>query len=276
MPSTLRLRGPLDVSALRQGLDEIVRRHEVLRTAFPGVDGKPVAVVAPRWRTGLPIEDLSELPAAERWPAALGRARREAQQRFDLARGPLFRAQLLRLDAREHVLLLTFHHIVTDGWSEGVFYRELTALYAALSKGGPSPLPALPIQYADYAAWQRDFRHGETLEIQRAYWRRAAAAPPLPLDLPTHRPQPAVRTHRGAKQSVVLQQGLSEALRALGREEGATPFMTILAAFNVLLMRYTGVDDVLVGTPIANRHRLEIEGLIGFFVNPLALRTGLP
>ncbi|OLD63512.1 MAG: hypothetical protein AUI47_08965 [Acidobacteria bacterium 13_1_40CM_2_68_5] len=275
MPSTLRLRGPLDVSALRQGLDEIVRRHEVLRTTFPGVDGKPVAVVAPRWQTGLSTEDLSELPAAERWPAALGRARREAQQRFDLARGPLFRAQLLRLDAREHVLLLTFHHIVTDGWSEGVFYRELTALYAALSKGGPSPLPALPIQYADYAAWQRDFLHGETLEIQRAYWRRALAGAPLTLDLPTDRPRPAVRTHRGAKQSVVLQQGLSEALRALGREEGATPFMTILAAFNVLLMRYTGVDDVLVGTPIANRHRLEIESLIGFFVNTLVLRTDL-
>ncbi|HYS77481.1 MAG TPA: amino acid adenylation domain-containing protein, partial [Candidatus Dormibacteraeota bacterium] len=275
MPSTLRLRGPLDVAALQKGLGEIVSRHQVLRTAFPGVDGKPVAVVAPGWQTGLLIEDLSELPAAERWPAALGRARREAQQRFDLARGPLFRAHLLRLEAREHVLLLTFHHIVTDGWSEGVFYRELTTLYDAFAKGRPSPLPALPIQYGDYAAWQRDFLHEGALETQTAYWRRALAGAPLTLDLPTDRPRPAVRTHGGAKQSVVLPEGLSEALRALGREEGATPFMTMLAAFSVLLMRYTGEDDLLVGTPIANRHRLEIEGLIGFFVNTLVLRTDL-
>jgi amino acid adenylation domain-containing protein/non-ribosomal peptide synthase protein (TIGR01720 family) len=275
MPSTLRLRGPLDAAALEKALDEIVRRHEVLRTAFPGVDGKPVAVVAPRRPTGLAVEDLQDLPAAERWSAALGRARREAQQPFDLARGPLLRAVLVRLDARDHVLLLTFHHIVTDGWSEGVFYRELEMLYAAFSKGRPSPLTALPIQYADYAAWQRDLLQGEALEAQRGYWRRALAGAPLTLDLPADRKRPAVRTHRGAKQRLLLGEDVSDLLRVLGREEGATPFMTMLAAFNVILMRYTGQEDVLVGTPIANRQRLEIENLVGFFVNTLVLRSDL-
>ncbi|HYS04987.1 MAG TPA: amino acid adenylation domain-containing protein [Candidatus Dormibacteraeota bacterium] len=275
VPSTLRLRGPLDRAVFGKALDEIVHRHEVLRTTFPGVDGKPVAVPAPRWQTALSIEDLSELPSAERWPAALRRARQEAQRRFDLERGPLFRAHLLGLDAQDHVLLLTFHHIVTDGWSEGVLHRELAALYAAFLQGRPSPLPALPIQYADYAAWQRDFLQGQVLDTQRAFWRQALAGAPLTLDLPTDRPRPAVRTHRGAKVRAGLSARLSEALGDFGREEGATPFMTILAAFNLLLMSWTGQDDILVGTPIANRHRLEIEGLIGCFVNTLVVRTDL-
>jgi amino acid adenylation domain-containing protein/non-ribosomal peptide synthase protein (TIGR01720 family) len=274
-PCTLRLRGALDAGALEKSLNEIVRRHEVLRTAFPAVDGKPLAVVTPDLRLPLPVEDLSDRPDPERWPAALRRAREEAQAPFDLARGPLARARLLRLDARDHVLLLTFHHIVTDGWSEGVSYRELEALYPAFVEGRPSPLSPLPIQYADFAAWQRDWLRGETLDTQLAYWRRALAGAPAALDLPTDRPRASVRSHRGARHMVELSHRLSEALRSLGRAEAATPFMTVLAAFKVLLQRYTGQDDIVVGTPIANRNRLEIEGLIGFFVNTLVLRSDL-
>ncbi len=275
MPSTLRLRGPLDVGALERSLDTIVRRHEVLRTAFPSLDGKPLAVVIPELRLGLPVDDLSSRPAAGRWPEALQEARREAQAPFDLARGPLMRARLLRLDAQDHLLLLTFHHIVTDGWSEGVFYREMEALYTAFSEDRPPGLPDPPIQYADFAAWQRARLQGEVLESQLAYWRQALADAPLVLDLPTDRPRPRVRSHRGARRRVELSERLSEALRLLARREGATLFMTVLAAFTVLLQRYTGQDDILLGMPIANRIRLEIEDLIGFFVNTLVVRSDL-
>jgi len=274
-PSTLRLRGRLVVPALAASLDEIVRRHEVLRAAFPGVDGRPVAVVTPELRLEMPVEDLSGLPAAERWSEALRRARQEAQTPFDLATGPLLRARLLRLEPQDHVLLLTFHHIVTDGWSEGVLSRELGALYAAFREGRPSPLPTLPIQYADFAAWQRRWLRGETLETQLGYWRQALAGAPVVLDLPTDRPRPPAPSHRGARCRLDLPERLSEALQTLGRGEGATPFMTVLAAFMVLLQRYSGQDDILIGTPIANRNRLEIEGMIGFFVNTLVVRADL-
>ncbi len=275
MPSTLRLRGPLDVAALRNGLDAIVRRHEVLRTAFPAVDGKPVAVVDPGPRSTLAVEDLTHLPPTERWPEALRKAKREAQQPFDLERGPLFRPRLLRLGAEDYLLLLTFHHIVTDGWSEGVFYRELEALYASFVSGRAPPLADPPMQYADYAAWQSRFLQNERLETEIDHWRRALEGAPTRLDLATDRPRPAIRTHRGARNRVTLSGGLSEGLRALGRAAAATPFMIVLAAWNVLLRAYTGHEDILVGTPIANRTRLEIEDLIGFFVNTLVLRTDL-
>jgi len=274
-PSTLRLRGPLDVPALEASLNEIVSRHEVLRTTFPGVDGKPVAVVSSELRLELPIEDLSGLPPAGRWPEAMRRARKEAQAPFDLARGPLLRTRLLRLEDEDHVLLLTFHHIVTDGWSEGVLTRELEVLYGAAREGRPSPLPPLPLQYADYAAWQRRSLRGETLEAQLAYWRQALSGARAVIDLPTDRPRPPERSHRGARRRLEMSEELSEALRGFARREGATLFMAVLAAFAVLLQRSSGQDDILIGTPIANRTRLEIEGLIGFFVNTLVLRADL-
>ena len=199
----------------------------------------------------------------------------EAQLPFDLSRGPLLRGTVLRLDDAEHVGLLTMHHIVSDGWSTGILVREMATLYVAFSAGGSSPLPALPIQYADFAQWQRQWLQGEVLETQIAYWKQQLAGAPAFIDLPADHPRPGVQTFPGAHQSLVLPKHLREGIRTLGRQEGVTQFMALLAAFAVLLCRYSGQDDMVVGTPIANRNRLETEGLIGFFVNTLALRTDL-
>ena len=199
----------------------------------------------------------------------------EAQRPFDLSQGPLIRGTVLRLADDEHVGLLSMHHIVSDGWSTGILVRELATLYAAFSVGGSSPLPALPIQYADFAQWQRQWLQGEVLEAQTAYWKEKLAGLPGPLDLPTDHPRPPVQTFRGAHQSSVLPRLLQERIKALSRQEGVTQFMTFLAAFKVLLYRYTSQDDLIVGTPVANRTRLETEGLIGLFVNSLVLRTDL-
>ena len=270
-----RLRGPLDVAALERSLNEIVRCHEVLRTTFATMDGRPVQVIAPEMSLTLPVEDLQELPEAEREAEAQRLLTEEAQRPFDLEKGPLLRAALLRLDEEEHVLLLTMHHIVSDGWSMGVFNRELAVLYEAFSVGKPSPLPELPIQYADFAVWQREWLQGEVLEEQLAYWREHLGGDLSVLELPTDRPRPAAQSFRGATQSFVLSGDLTESLKALSRREGVTLFMTLLAAFKTLLYRYTGQEDVVVGSPIAGRNRSEIEGLIGFFVNTLVLRTDL-
>jgi amino acid adenylation domain-containing protein len=275
LPNAIRLRGTLDADALRRALTEIVRRHEVLRTSFANREGEPVQVIAPAANVLLPVTELAGLPEAEREAKARELATQETRKPFSLANGPLVRTGLLRLAADDHVLLVTMHHIVTDGWSMGgVFFRELATLYRAFTSGQPSPLPELPVQYVDFAVWQRQWLQGDVLERQLAYWRDRLAGVP-PLELPTDRPRPAEQTFRGAHQALRLPAELSEHLQALSRKEGVTLFMTLAAAFQALLSRYSGQDDVAIGTPIAGRNHPAIEGLIGFFVNTLVLRTDL-
>jgi amino acid adenylation domain-containing protein len=275
MPAALRLRGPLDVGALEQSLGEIVRRHEALRTTFVAVEGRPFQVIAEARAVRLPVVDLAGLAEAEREAEALRLANEEAHRPLGLARDLLLRASLLRLGEREHVLLLTLHHIASDGWSMGVLSRELAALYEVFSRGQPSRLPELPLQYADFAAWQRAWLQGETLGIQLAYWKRQLAGAPPALELPIDRPRPLVLSSRGGRHPFTLPRDLADSLQVLGRQDGATQFMTLLAAFQVLLSRYTGGDDIVVGSPVAGRTEPETERLIGLFVNTLVLRTDL-
>ena len=270
----LRLRGVLDAAALERALGEVVRRHESLRTVFAQEDGAPVQVVRPFAGFALPVEALAGEPAA-REAEARRRVADGAARPFDLAEGPLFRAALLRLGEDDHVLLLGMHHIVTDGWSTGVLFGELAALYAAYRDGTEPALAALPVQYADFAAWQREQLRGEVLDRQLAYWRARLAGAPALLELPTDHPRPAVQSQRGAAERAVLPPELLRRLRALGRGEGATLYMVLLAAFQLLLARYAGSDDVVVGSATAGRGRSETEGLIGFFASTLVLRTDL-
>ncbi len=275
MPFPLRLRGALDVGALRASLDALVERHETLRTTFAERDAGPVQIIHRPAPVQLAEMDLRELPEAEREPAAERLADDDAIRPFDLARGPLLRSTLLRLGEEDHVLFLTLHHVASDGWSMQVMVREVSALYNAFSRGEEAHLPELPVQYADFAVWQRAWMSGEVLEAQLAYWReRLADAPPL-LEIPTDRPRAAGRSALAGARSITLSPGLSGRLRTLSHREGATLFMTTLAAWQVLLGRYAGQDDVVVGTPIAGRNRRETEGLIGFFVNMLPLRADL-
>jgi hypothetical protein len=274
LPTAVGLEGDLDVPALEGSLREIVRRHEVLRTRFPLRAGRPVQEIAPAVDLRLPVVDLEGLEPRRREAAARALAHAEALRPFDLARGPVFRAWLVRLGRREHALLATLHHIASDGWSTGVLRRELGHLYEALTRGGEPSLPELPLQYADYAAWQRSWLDAGGLTMETEYWRRRLAGMPEVLELPADRPRPAVRSIRGAGHSFVLPGALAETLRALGRREGATLFMMLLAAFQALLGRYSG-EDVAVGTPVAGRNHLEIEELIGLFVNTLVLRVSL-
>ena len=276
--TAFRLSGLLDVAVLEQSLNEIVRRHEVLCTTFATfatVDGRPVQVIAPDLNLTLPVEDLRKIPETKREAEAQRLLSEEAQRPFDLARGPLLRTTLLRLDEEEHVLLLTMHHIICDDWSVGVLNRELAVLYEAFSAGKPSPFPELPIQYADFAHWQWQWLQGEVLEDQLAYWKQQLGGSLPVLELPTDRPRPAVQTFQGAIQSFVLPVTLTESLEGLSRQEGATLFMTLLTALKVLLYRYTGQEDIVVGSPVVNRNQVETEGLIGFFVNTLVLRSDL-
>ena len=274
-PFTLEIAGRLDAPALARVLAEIVRRHEPLRTTFRAEADLPVQVVARRVQVELPVVDLSGLPAAARGQEGERLAIQEALRPFDLARGPVMRLRLLRLGEGEHVLLALMHHIVTDDWSVWVFVSELAALYGAFSQGRPSPLPEPALQYGDFAAWQRSWLQGATLERQTAWWREGLR-PPLPvLDLPADRPRPAVRTARGGRLRRTLPRRLADGLSARAQQADATLFIALLAVFDVLLCRYTGENDVLVGSPIANRHRVEVEGLIGYFVNVLALRGDL-
>ncbi|HEX7243080.1 MAG TPA: amino acid adenylation domain-containing protein, partial [Longimicrobiaceae bacterium] len=269
MPSALRLRGRLDVGALERAFSELARRHETLRTVFAVVDGEPVQVVREPSPVVLPVADLRALPPEGREAEALRLAREEALRPFDLGADALLRARLLRLGDDEWALLLVLHHVVSDGWSAGILVGELSALYAG------SPLPPLPVQYADYAAWQREYLSGETLERQLAWWReRLAGAPPL-LELPVDRPRRLMPGAQGAHRAFALTPETTRALRELSRREGATLFMTLLAAWQLLLARWSGQDDVSVGTPVAGRDRVEVEGLIGFFVNTLVLRADL-
>jgi amino acid adenylation domain-containing protein/non-ribosomal peptide synthase protein (TIGR01720 family) len=276
LPTALRLAGPLDAAAVERALGEIVRRHEILRTVFESADGRPVQRVEP-WRGrdhwSLPIVDLGALTAAAREPELRRIADEEARLPFDLARGPVMRTVLLRLEPGEHVALLDVHHIVADGWSFRVLREELVALYEAFRHGRPSPLPELPLQYADYALWERRRVESGGLEADLAVWRKRLGGEIPRLRLPADRPWPEVPTHRGASEGWTLSVQATEALREIARGSGATLFMVLLAAFDTLLRRYTGQDDLLVGTPVANRGRPELELLIGLFINTLVLRT---
>ena len=275
LPTALQLIGDLNVPALEAALRHIEQRHEALRTTFASADGQPRQVINPPGFSRLPLTDLRPLAPARRRAEARRLIDEESLRPFDLSRGPLFRAILLRLDEREHVLLLTMHHIVSDGWSTTILWRELSQLYPALLDGRAPALPELPIQYADYAAWQRQQFTSEALAEQLGYWReQLAGAPPL-LELPTSRPRPAVRSGRGASVTLRMDEAEAGALRQLSRAEGATMFMTLAAAFALLLRRYSGQEEVVMGTPVAGRTRREVEGLIGFFVNTLVLRTDL-
>jgi amino acid adenylation domain-containing protein/non-ribosomal peptide synthase protein (TIGR01720 family) len=273
MASAIRLDGALDVSALERALAAIVARHEILRTTFTTASGKPAQIIHPSMDPGFSITDLSALAAAEADAAVASEIAIEARRPFDLAHGPILRARVLRLSADRHVLLHAVHHIASDGWSNGVFTRELGALYQAFVAGSTPALPELPIQYADHAAWQRRWFVGAALEQQLWYWRGHLAGAPAALDLPADRPRPPAPSHRGDRRSITLPPALAPALSDLSRREGTTLFMTLLAAFDVLLYRYTGQGDLVVGTPIAGRAQAETEGLIGFFINTLALRA---
>nr|WP_255217199.1 non-ribosomal peptide synthetase [Myxococcus sp. AM010] len=275
VPASVRLSGALNVPALEQSFDALVRRHESLRTTFRTEGGSPVQVIDKQGSARLDIVELRSLPVARREEEAQRIAQEASQRPFDLERGPLFRIALLALSEQDHVLVLVMHHIVSDGWSMGLLVRELTELYAAFSQGQPSRLPELPLQYADYAVWQREWLQGDVLEAQLGYWKQHLDGAPRLLELPTDRPRPAVQSLEGAYVPFSLGRALSDAVHALARREGVTPFMVLLAAFQAVLARYSGQDDVSVGSPIAGRTRAETEGLIGFFVNTLVLRTRL-
>jgi surfactin family lipopeptide synthetase A len=268
--------GHFDLVAFERSLSEIVRRHEVLRTCFLRVDGRPVQKIVPPELFRIPVTDLQSISEVAREGEVASLASADAQQPFDLEKTPLIRAQLLKLAPDKHVLLLNFHHIAFDWWSYGVIEKELAVLYDAFLRGEEaSPLPELPLQYVDFAAWQRHWLQGEILQEQLDYWKKKLSGTLPVLELPTDRPRPAIQTYNGSLFTSVLSKQLTEALKILNQREGATMFATLLGAFSVLLQRYTGQDDILVGAPTAGRNRAEIEGLLGFFVNTLVMRTDL-
>ncbi len=273
VPWSIRIAGSLNATALEQSLNEIVRRHEILRTTFDVVEGHPVQIVTPSVHVPLNLIDLSSRTDPEQ--EAQAAARNEARAPIDLKHGPMVRTTLLRLAEADHALLVTTHHIAFDGWSRRILVTELATLYEAFGAGHPSPLPELPLQYADFAVWQRNHMQGETLDHLLKYWKQQLAGVPTTLDLPTDRPRPAVQSYSGATVNFALSAKLKEDLIRLGRQSEATLFMTLLAGFQALLSRYSGQDDIVVGTPIANRNRAEVEGLIGLFANTLPLRTKL-
>ncbi|HEX8921087.1 MAG TPA: condensation domain-containing protein, partial [Pyrinomonadaceae bacterium] len=273
LPRVFRLHGSLDIAVLERSLSEVIRRHEALRTTFELVEAEPVQVVNPAQPVTIASVDLRALTKVEREEHVRRLALDESRRPFDLAGGPLLRFTLLLMDKEEHVLLFTMHHIVSDEWSTGIFVKEVGALYEAFKLGRSSPLPELPIQYADYAQWQRDWLQGQRLEQHLDYWKRQLAGELPLLALSTDRPRPPVQTSNGASKSLALGARLSEAVRGLSQQEDVTLFMTLYAALSALLHRYTGQEDILIGSPIAGRNRAEVEGLIGFFVNTLVLRS---
>lgn len=271
----LRLQGEIVVPALKYSVEEIVRRHEALRTTFPSVNGQPVQAISPFPNLLWSEVDFQDYANEIREEQALAFVREEARRPMDLARGPLMRVFLLKLNHEDHMLVMTFHHIIFDAWSGGLFVSELMALYRAFSSGQPSPLPELPLQCADFAVWQRQWQHGEARENQLAYWRQQLYGPLPILNLPTDYPRPAIQTYRGARAHFRLSACLTENLKALSRQEDATLFMLLLGAFQILCARHSGQEDLLIGVPVANRGRVEVERLIGCFVNPLAIRADL-
>ncbi|MDQ3252839.1 MAG: amino acid adenylation domain-containing protein, partial [Acidobacteriota bacterium] len=275
IPLAVRMSGSLNLEVLQLALNTLVARHESLRTTFATVEGNPFQVIAADIKVALPVTELRPLPEAEIEAEVQSLATEESNRPFDLVQGPLVRTRLLRLSDEEHILLIVMHHIISDGWSVEVFLRELMVLYEAFLAWRPSPLPELPIQYVDFAVWQREWLQGEVLDQQLAYWKQQLAGAPPGLELPTDHPRPMVQSFRGAWQSQVLSPNLLKSLNELSRREGVTLFMTLLAAFQTLLARYSGQEDITVGSPIAGRNRVEIEGIIGAFINMLVLRTDL-
>ncbi len=269
----IRIQGPLRREALQHTLNMIIKRHEVLRTIFIARDGTPHQIIRDPQPAPLQVIDLRPWPAATREAEAHRLLQQEAHRPFDLTQDLMLRATLLHLKQEEYLLLLVMHHIASDGWSMSVLFREFSILYAAFASGQPSPLPELPLQYADFAIWQREWLQGKVLDEQLAYWKKQLAdAPPL-LELPTDHPRPSVQQFRGAHHPFQISSSLTDALKGMSQQEGVTLFMTLLAAFQTLLYRYSGQEDILIGSPIAGRTRAELEGLIGFFVNTLVLRT---
>lgn len=275
MPMALEITGKLNIAALQQTLSEIVRRHESLRTTFVTTEGTPYQIIQPARPLTLPLVDLRALPTDAQQAEVKRLSELEAEQPFDLKQGCMLRGQVLQLAEEHFMLLLTMHHIAADGWSMGVLAREWNALYTAFSQGQPSPLPELAIQYADFAVWQRGYLQGDVLEQQLTYWKRQLVSAPDLLQLPTDRPRTAQQSFRGAMVTVAISTALTQQLRRLSQTHGTTLYMTLLAAFQILLARSSGQDDIMVASPIANRHRQELEPLIGFFVNTLALRGDL-
>jgi hypothetical protein len=275
IPYAMRLIGVCNVAVLRQSFDEIIRRHEALRTTLALVDGQLVQVIAPLLRVPLIVVDLRILPMHEREGEAQRLAAEESRQPFNLAQRPLLRLCLLHMDEQDHILLVVMHHIISDGWSMGVLAYELTILYHAFSAGDPSPLPELPVQYSDFAHWQRQWRRSEAMAVQLTYWKQQLRDPLPVLKLPIDHPQGATLSFRTARQTLVLPVELSEALKNLSHREGCTLFMTLVAACKILLYGYTGQEDLRVATLIANRQRRDMEELIGLFVNTVILRTHL-
>ncbi len=275
IPLAFRLIGSFNVNVFRRVIEEIVARHESLRTTFTAIDGKPMQVISTTVKVEVPLIDISDLPEGEREAKVLELARQEARTGFNLEKGPLFRAKIIRVAPQDHVVLITMHHIISDGWSVGILVNEITTLYAAFIQGKPSPLPELEIQYADYAEWQREFLKGEPLQKQLEYWKNQLAGAPDVLELPTDRPRPPVYTNVGSSESMTISAELTRQLETLSRKEGVTMFMLLVAAFKVLLHRYSRQDDICVGTPVANRRQEELEKIIGLFINTLVLRTDL-
>ena len=273
--TAVRLTGRLNTHALARSLNEIIRRHEALRTNFVMVGGQPRQIIAPVTNIVLPVTDLASLAEAGREEQVKSLVAEEAQKPFDLTQNVMLRVSLLRLNTEEHVMLLTMHHIASDAWSFGVLVREIATLYKAFAANEPSPLPELSIQYADYAQWQREWLSGEVLENQLAYWRKQLGGTVPALELPTDRPRPIARGFRGGTHNFNLSPELTAKLKQLTRDEAATMYMTLLAAFQILLGRYSRRDDFATGTPIAGRNREETEQLIGFFVNTLVMRADL-
>ena len=274
VPRAIRILGQLDLTVLGRSLNEIVRRHEPLRTHFTLVDGSLRQIVGEDVRLELPVVDLNELSAGERTQRATALMKEEAALPFDLSLGPVLRARVLRFNETEHLLLVTMHHIVSDAWSAGIFFHELTALYEAFSSNNDTPLAPLKLQYGDYAEWQRDWLQGDVLQEQLRYWRNKLKEAPAVLDVPADRPRPP-QTNRGASFTFSISESLTKQLRELSLGAGATLFMTLLGAFSVLMHRYSGEDDIVIGTPIAGRNQTEVEGLIGFFINTLPLRIDI-
>lgn len=275
VPGATRITGALDVSALEKALSEIIRRHETLRTTFTEREGQLCQIIAEPSHVTLCVISLESLPAAEREAEMLRLATEESQRAFDLREGPLFRFFLVKLSREEHILILNMHHIITDGWSMGVFTRELLSLYEAYASSNASPLPEPPIQYADWAIWQKQWLQGENLETQLDFWKTQLRGKLPVLELPTDRPRPAFQSCRGMHATFSLPKSLSDALRSFTQREDFTLFETLLAAFKALLSYYSGQQDIIVGSPSANRNRRELEGLIGYFVNMLPLRSDL-
>lgn len=265
------LSGPLNAAVLEAALQQIVSRHEILRTTFKLVDSQPCQIIAPEVSIHLPVVDVPTKSSTE----VKRLAHEEAQRPFDLSSGPLLRCVLLHLSETEHILLLTMHHIISDGWSIGVLFREIVLFSQAYIAGKPSPLPELPLQYADFSVWQRNCLHGDTLRTQMAYWKTQLDGAVSLLDLPTDRIRPAIQTHRGARLSFALSRELSDDLQKISHQEDVTLFMILLAAFQSLLACYSQQAAIAVGVPVANRNQAELEGLIGFFANTLVLRTDL-